>query len=242
MTRFRLLHGPLLLLLYQTAPLTARQDSVGRYRITVGYGGGQWENEQFGCQGELLSTTPVRYRSGGAQLDAWPDPHLRLTAFGGTTAQTLGATIGDGCCVEDYHGPFGGAQLAYEGQRFGAGIGVTRVSGVDGFTAAAPYLRIGNMDKAHFRLDALAPNPSFPTVAWARLGIGFHTGHLRGTGGFLGLGFGPVDYNDKAVFIGELGFPIARRLAGQVQGLVGPGERAGQWSTAFGVRYDFGDK
>ncbi|HEU5259983.1 MAG TPA: hypothetical protein VFU41_01025 [Gemmatimonadales bacterium] len=241
----RLLYGPLLLLLYQGAPIAARQDSLGRYRVTVGFGGGQWENEEFSCEGNLLSTTPVRYRSGGVQLDAWPDPHLRLTAFGGSTGETVGATIAtdpqySSSYVERYDGPFGGAQVAFEGQRFGIGIGVTTLSGVDGFTGAAPYVRIGNMDKPHLRMDVMTPNPALPSVGWGRVGVGFNNGHLRGTGGFLGLGFGPVDYNSKAALIGEIRLPIAPRLAGQVQGLVGPGENASQWSAGLGLRYDFG--
>src|SRR6266511_232944 len=125
MRNFTLLRGLLLLLLYQVAPIPARQDSLGRYRVAAGVGGGQWENAEFSCEGDLLSTTPVRYRSGGAQIDAWPDPHLRLTGFGGTTAHTLGATAASDSAyanpyIESYDGAFGGAQVAYEGQRFGA--------------------------------------------------------------------------------------------------------------------------
>jgi hypothetical protein len=240
-----LLRGPLLLLLYQVAPIPARHDSLGRYRLTVGAGAGQWENAEFSCEGDLLSTTPVRYRSGGAQIDAWLDPHLRLTGFGGTTKHTLGATQASDSAylnpyIESYDGAFGGVQVAYEGQRFGAGLGAVSVSGPDGFVAPAPYLRIGNMDHAHFRFDALAPNPAFPTTGWGRVGVGFNKGHLRGRSGFLGLALGPIDYESKLALAGELGFPINRWLTGQVQGLAGGGNRIAQWNAGFGLRYHFG--
>ena len=233
MANLRLLRGPLLVLLYQVAPITSRQDSLGRYRVTVGFGGGQWENEQFSCEGDLISANPVRYSSGGAQVDAWPGSRLRLTGFGGVLHQTADFFSAD------YSGGFGGGQVAYEGQHIGLGFGLTHVSGLDGFTAPVPYFRIGNIDRPHFRIDALAPNPAFSTAGWARIGMGFNNGHLRGTSGFFGLGARPPDYNSKALAVGEFRFPIARRLTVQVQGLVGPGERTTQWATGFGLRYDF---
>ncbi|HEY3279631.1 MAG TPA: hypothetical protein VGJ83_03890 [Gemmatimonadales bacterium] len=225
------------------APVT--QDSLGRYRLSGGYGGGQWENAAFSCEGTLLSSTPVRYRSGGGQIDAWVEPNWRVTAFGGGTTHTVGVTEAIDSAsstpyIESYDGAFGGVQVAYEGQRFGAGLGLTRVSGSDGFLAPAPYLRIGNMDKAHFRFDALSPNPAFPTTGWGRIGVGYNKGHLRGTGGFVGFALGPTDYESKLALAGELGFPIGGSLSGQVQALGGVGNRVNQWNAGFGLRLDFG--
>ena len=244
--RSRLFHGPLLLLLYQAVP-TPTQDSLGRFRLTGGYGAGQWENAAFSCEGTLLSTTPVKYQSGGAQLDALVDPHVRLSVFGGAQTRSEGVTEASDTAyaspyIERYDGAFGGAQVAYEGQRFGLGVGLTGVSGRDGFFAPAPYLRIGDIDKAHFRFDALSPNPAFPTTGWGRIGVGFNKGHLRGRSGFVGLALGPTDYESKVGLAGELGFPISRGLSAQVQGLAGGGNRVTQWNAGFGVRFDFGRK
>lgn len=245
MTSLRLGYGPLLLLLYQAAPISVQQDSLGRYRIGVGYGTGQWENEEFSCDGQLLSATPVRHRSAGVQLDVWPDDRVRLTAFGGTTSQSVGETISTdpqygSAYVEPFAGPFGGAQLAYEGQKIGLGIGITQLSGTQQSSYPALYVRVGNIDKAHLRMDALTPNPALPSVAWGRIGIGVNTGHRRGAGGFVGLGLGPPDYNTKGAFLGELRYPIARRLTAQLHGLVGPGETNTQWSVGGGLQFDFG--
>lgn len=173
-------------------------------------------------------------------------PRLRLTAFGGTSAETLGRTVASdpsagGGYVEDYSGPFGGARFAYEGQRFGVGVSLVHVSGYDGFTAPGGYLRLGNIDRAHLDLEGLPPGPVFPATGWARMGIGFNHGHLRGTGGFLGLGYGPFDYNAKITVIGEVEVPLGTHMTGIANGLIGPGENTPQWSTGVGLRVDFGN-
>lgn len=246
MINLRLGYGPLLLLLYQTAPLSVQQDSLGRYRISAGYATGQWENEEFACDGQLLSATPVRHRSAGVQLDVWPDDRVRLTAFAGTSSQFVGETISSDSqhypFVEPFAGRFGGGQLAYEGQRFGFGLGVTQISGTEGSPFPAIYLRVGNIDKRHFRMDAFTPNPALPSVAWGRMGIGVNSGHLRKPGGFIGMGFGPPDYNTKAALLGELRFPVGRRLMAQFHGLLGPGEENVQWGFGTGLQCDFGRK
>ena len=243
MTTLRLGYGPLLLLLYQTAPVNIQQDSLGRYRIGIGYTTGQWESEEFSCEGQLLSATPVRHHSAGVQVDVWPDNHLRLSAFGGTTSQSIGETqSASNPLVESFAGGYGGALVAYEGQKFGLGAGFTHLSNYETPTSFANYLRIGNIDKAHFRWDVMTPNPALPSVTWARVGLGFNEGHLRKPGGFVGLGFGPFAYNSKAAFTGELHYPLARHLTGQVHGLFGPGEASDQWNLGAGLQIDFGGR
>jgi len=244
MTKFRLAHGPLLLLLYQAAPLGVQQDSLGRYRVSVGYGTGQWEHEQFSCDGELLSSTPVRHHSAGAQIDAWPNRQLRLTAFAGTTRSTVGATIAtdpdySSPYIERYDGRFGGALMAYEGQKVGVGIGPTRLPGPGG-TRTAYYIRLGKLDAGHLRIDVMSPNPALPSMSWGRIGIGVNNGHLRRVGGFMGVGFGPPGYNDKVGLVAEMHFPIVRHFTGQLHALTGSGENATQWNLGVGLRYDFG--
>jgi hypothetical protein len=75
----RLLRGPLLLFLYQAVPVTVTPDSLDRHRLTVGFGGGRWENERFSCDGDLLSALPVSYSSGGVQYDVWATPSPCVT-------------------------------------------------------------------------------------------------------------------------------------------------------------------
>src|SRR6185295_6432395 len=137
----RLLHGPLLLLLYQVVPVSAGPDSTDRFRLSVGAGGGRLENAVFSCNGDLVSATKVPWSSGGAQLDAWATPHLRVSAFGGNFHPT--PMPDSGVYVRDYSGAFGGGLVAYEGRMVALGGGIHRVSGADAFTAPTGYLRIG---------------------------------------------------------------------------------------------------
>lgn len=209
----------------------------------MGYATGQWENEEFSCDGQLLSATPVRHHSAGVQIDVWPDDRVRLTAFGGTASQSVGVTQSADsqyAFVEPLAGRYGGVQLAYEGQKIGLGVGLTHLVTQGGSLQFAPYFRVGNIDKVHFRTDVMTPNPALPSVSWARFGVGVNNGHLRGAGGFFGLGFGPFDYSTKAALLGELHYPIARRLTAQLHGLMGPGEKSQQWNFGFGLQYDFG--
>jgi len=235
--RARLLHAPLLLLLYQTVPARVEPDSLGRYSLTLGYGGGQWEHESFDCEGNLVDAVRVPYRSGGAQLDAWLSPHLRVTAFGGTFRPM--PRPDSGAYANDYYGGFGGAQLAYEGRHFGIGIGPAHVSGYDGFTGPASYLRIGNLDGVYFLSEALQPTPAFSSTGIGRAGVGFHQGHVRRVGGFVGIAL-PPPYNGKAMLTGSLRYPAVRHLTLQLDAVVGWGERYGQGGAAVGARYDVG--
>jgi len=243
MNTLRLGYGPLLLLLYQAAPVNAHQDSLGRYRVSVGYGTGQWEHEEFSCDGQLLSSTPVRHHSAGMQLDAWPDKQVRISAFGGVTRSTTGTTVATDPAsspfIDLYDGTFGGALIAYEGRKAGIGIGPTRLPGGGGLRTAF-YLRVGNLEAAHLRMDVMTPNPALPSLGWGRIGIGVNEGHLRRVGGFIGVGFGPPDYSSKAALIGELNVPVVRHLTAQLHALGGPGENATQWNLGAALRFDFG--
>lgn len=244
MNTLRLSYGPLLLLLYQAAPVNVQTDSLGRYRIGVGYAAGQWENEEFSCDGQLISATPVKHHSVGVQVDAWPDKQIRITGFGGVTRSTAGTTVAtdpgySSPFIDLYDGTFGGGLIAYEGRKAGIGIGPTRLPGAGGLRTAF-YLRVGNLDAAHLRMDVMTPSPALPSVGWGRIGIGFNEGHLRRVGGFMGVGFGPPDYSSKAAFIGELNVPVVRHLTAQLHALGGPGENATQWNLGAALRFDFG--
>lgn len=245
MNTLRLGYGPLLLLLYQTAPVGVQQDSLGRYRVSVGYATGQWEQEAFGCDGQLISATPIRQRSGGIQMDAWPDDHFRVSGFAGRTSQSVGVTeIVDssygGDLIEAIVGTFGGVQLAYEGDHLGVGIGVTHMPSYEEGDWPSLYIRHGVLDGLHVRMDLFTPHPALPSVGVASFGIGNNNGHLRRVGWFVGVAVGPPQYNSKAAYTGELHFPVGRQLTARLHALAGPGERNSQWSFGGALQYDFG--
>jgi hypothetical protein len=230
------MRAPLLLLLYQVAPITTQRDSLGRVRVTVGFGAGQWENERFDCNGQLVSAGKVPFTTGGAQVDVWPSPHVRVTAFAGGFHPTDNSTVISP--TRDYSGPFGGGQVAYEAQRFGIGMGWGGVVGQDAVSGPAFYMRVGNMDGVYLRGDAVPPSPTFATAGWARAGVGFHEGHLRRLSGFVGVAL-PPPYNTKAQFTGYLRVPVAKHVSLHLDGIVGPGEAYTQGGAAVGVRFDY---
>jgi hypothetical protein len=235
--KLRLLHGPLLLLLYQTAPVTVERDSLGLYRLTLGYAAGQWQDEDFSCDGQLINATPVAFQSVGGQLDVWPDRSVRVTGFAGATRDRHADTP-DPSAVTGWTG-FHGIQFAYEGRSVGAGLGLAETATLDGGLAPSLYLRFGDIDRVHFRTDMMPPSAMFPTAGWGRIGAGYNAGHLRRAGGFLGIGVGPADYSEKVVFFGELRLPVGRHLTSQFNGLIGPGARDAQFGGGVALRLDF---
>ena len=230
--RLGLLRGPLLIALYQAAPLSVGQDSLGRYRLSVGYGVAGFEKDQFDCDGNLTSASRVGWRAGGCQVDVWPGPRFRMTGF-------ASAVHSDDL---DYEGTALGAMGAVEGRYVGFGLGGATVPGrFGGLSGRAVYVRFGNIDRVHFRFDALAPSSTFGTTGFGRIGIGFNQGHLRGASGFVGLSGCP--YCDQKINVGLFGdftIPAGRSLDLVLRGRFGPGQRLGEWGTGFGARYNFG--
>ena len=219
----------LLLVVWQAAPIQVEPDSNGPYRVTFGYGGGQYESRELSCSGDVLSAQLVDFRSTGVQFDAWPDRRFRLTAFGGVHSDDA-----------DYDGPFGGVQIAAEGQKVGFGLGATRVPG-QGPSGPSLYLRLGNIDRPHFRMDFLQPSPTLGTTGWARIGVGFNQGHLRGVGGFFGFGVGP--YSDQSHVggpFGEVLVPVGHRFDLAAWGSWRASEQFGDWGLGLGGRYSLG--
>jgi hypothetical protein len=235
----RLLHGPLLLLLYQAVPVGATRDSVGRYRLTVGFGAGQWENQEFDCNGQLVSARKVPFSTGGAQLDAWVDRHVRITGFGGGFKPTPDTDSAGFTFVQDYEGPFGGAQVAYEGHYFGLGAGVIGISGYDGGAYPSFYLRGGSINSFHLRADVFPPTPTLGSTGWGRVGVGYRDGHQRRLSGFLGVAIPPL-YSEEGMFTGSVSVPLAGRVALRADAIVGGGKQYSQGGVAVGIRYDFG--
>jgi len=236
--RARLLHGPLLVLAYAIVPLpvSLAPDSLNRYRVTVGLGGGQWENEQFSCNGNLVSANKVPYSSGGAVFDAWATPNLRLSAWGGTFQPTPDSAPP---AVRDYRGPFYGGQVAYEGRYFGIGGGVAHVSGLDGLSSPSAYLRFGSLDGVHARGDFFPPSPVLGSTGWFRMGLGYGDGRVRKVGGFVGIAI-PPPYGQKGMFTAYLKFPIAQHADLELDGIAGQGITYPQHGAAISFRYAFG--
>jgi hypothetical protein len=205
--RLSLLRGPMLLLLWQTAPVSFQQDSAGRVQIALGYGAGQFEQRDLSCAGDVLSANAVPFTARGAQIDAWPATAVRITAVGG--ALTSGEqTVG-----------FGGFQVALEGPGAGIGLGAAALpwSALDqdlGRIMPSLYLRAGSRDGGHFRIDLAPPTPTpGATGDLLRMGIGVNQGLRHGVRGFFGVSVSPLfDESHVGGIFGELEFPVTRQL------------------------------
>ena len=229
--RAHLLHGPILLLVWEFAPISLAQDSLGNHRVTFGYGTGQFEDRSLSCAGEVLTADPIRYQEVGSQVDLW-SRHARFTLYNG---RHFGDRFNDGL--------FGGAAVAWEGQYVGLGTGVAAMSAASHrFTGPSFYVRLGNMDRAHFLLDVLPPTPVRGMAGLARAGVGFNRGHLRGRSGRLGIDL-PLHYDWAYLygFSGEWLLPVTRTADVTLQGRWGPSEEHASWGAGVGVRFTFED-
>jgi hypothetical protein len=234
--RLRSFKGPLLLFVWQTAPVSVRPDSAGRLQLAVGWGGGQFEQRALSCSGEVLSADPIPFTAGGVQLDYRPADAVRLSAFGGRLTQH-GVASG-----------WGGVQAAIEGGKIGLGLGVARVTfedvsstGVSG-TVPSAYLRLGSRDRVHFRMDAFHPTTAVGTTGDVfRMGVGFNQGLRRERRGFLGFSVGPyADESHVGGLFGELETPVASRVDLSVAAAWRPSAAVFDGGVRAGLRYHFG--
>jgi hypothetical protein len=112
-------HAPVLLLVYQIAPVQAHLDETGRIQVGLGFSGGHYEDRAFSC-GDLVRRSPVTYRVIGGQAEVWASRSVRFSAGGGVLRSSS-----DSGRVELPKGAFGSMLGAYEGKNFGIGGGVT---------------------------------------------------------------------------------------------------------------------
>lgn len=233
--RLSLFRGPLLLLLWQTAPVSVQRDSAGRVQVALGFGGGQFENRSLSCEGEVLSSAPAPFTVAGAQVDAWLADNARLSGFGGALT-SAGRTEA-----------FGGVQVALEGRGAGIGIGVAAMpwSAIDpDYSSLYPsgYLRFGSRERAHFRLDLVHPTPTpGATGDVLRVGVGFNQGLLHTARWFVGYNAGPFsDESHVGGLFGEAEFPVSPRLDLGVGASWRPSESSTDASARALVRYHLG--
>jgi hypothetical protein len=231
--RLASIRGPLLLFVWQTAPVSVQSDSAGKLQLSLGWGVGQFEKRSLSCSGEVLSAEAVPFNAGGAQLDYWPSSNTRLSVYGGGLRQ-FGTTSS-----------WGGIQAAIEGRRVGFGLGIARMPFEDVYGAApSAYLRIGSRDHVHFRMDAFHPTTAVGTTGDVfRMGVGFNRGLRRGRRGFVGFGVGPyADESHLGGLFGEFETPVASRIDLSVGGSWRPSAAVFDGGVRAGLRYHLGNR
>lgn len=224
--RFR---GLLVIALWQAAPSPVAFDSAGRIQGVLGFGTGQYERVRLSCEGEELGTAPVGFGGGGAQLDVWPSRDVRLTGFGGTI---------DADSAE-WNGAYYGALAALELQRVGVGVGAVQTPED---TWPSLYVRAGNRDRLHVQVDFAAPSAPLNISGAARVGVGYHLGHLRGLGGLGGLAVchARCDGNSNPALFADLRVPVVSILDLELRALAGGGRDHPNTGIAVAGRLHFG--
>lgn len=254
----RLLLGPLLLLAWQVAPITAVPDSSGRYRITFGYGGGQLEVRRLDCSGNVVAADPTTFSFGAVEVEAWPDDRLRITGSAAAIRSGPGDALAwrtDPPGTAAFEGQattmMAGGLMAYEGGVAGIGLGISNmgrwIEAAGGEADDVPptlpafYLRLGSREGVHYRLDILTPTAFVPVSGIVRTGVAWGRGRERRVSGFAGASFGPAA--DEAYPLGgflELGFPIAGQFDATFAGAYRPSHTFTDWGLAVGGRINLG--
>lgn len=214
------------------APLViAPQAEAGSIDVSLGVGLGQYEFVTRSCEGDLLSSRPLKYALYGAKIDVRPAQvsKLRLIGFGGYTSVT-----GE---VTDPEGAYGGALIGIEWERFAIGAGVGSFPDAS-FEGAVPvgHLRIGSR-RSHARFDLFTPSPTPGVTGFLRGGFGFSRESVRGT---VGLGAGRVyqvdDLENGGPFF-DLEIPVRDAFDLTLRGSWHFGEENSDWAFAAGTQF-----
>lgn len=214
----RLLYGPALLLLWQTAPVAVQRDSAtGRVYLGFGADAGNVEARELNCAGDVVSSKQVPYGSAGGSLEYWPSNRWRLSgAAGGLVVNHLPAE------------GFATAVAAWEGSRVGLGAGVGYLSypeiplppmpadsdpnpHADGKRLVVPaiYLRLGGREDLHVQAELMPATETPSSTGYIRLGIGDAAIGSRGISVLTGATAGPYA-NGKHEFrwFGDVMVPV----------------------------------
>jgi hypothetical protein len=202
-------------------------------QVTFGYGAGQFENALYGCEGDFISSEAIPFQSAGMLAEYWSSSALRLSLSGG------GAWL-DGTS----YGMVGG-QAAYEGAGFGFGIGAVRTPFPDSppFSPSI-YLRIGNVENIHFRMDSYYPSYGLGMTGDAfRIGMGANRRSQRGVSSFFGLSGTPYSIAEMGGMVfgpfGEFTVPLSGRNALSFAFRLRPWEEHVDAAAGIGLRYRF---
>jgi hypothetical protein len=241
--------GPLLLLLWQTAPVSVGPDSTGRVRVSLGYGAGVYHStvEQVSCQtGDRtqISTKDGGWTTGTAEVDAWPTHTVR--------ANVVATQLSPGAGASDRWTTTG--LVAGEWRQVGVGGGLVHGSGADPFTAPLVYLRLSDLDRKHFRVEVAVPEPPVPGRTWLRIGTGYNLGRRAGSRWITGVattwpgGGDPhmAFFGDAFVPLGQGASPAELKLSAQFgfgkiyHESISMNGAYTSWRLGAGVRYSFG--
>ena len=225
--------------LWQTAPVVVHQDSAGRVQIHFAAGGGRYEEVSTSCDGDVLGTEDFGYTAGGIAIEAWPADWARLNAFGHLTdSESPGFS-------EKHLGAFGALEWRLIG--LGAGMAVephtvteTQFESTDVFPLI--YLRAGDIDRYHVRLETTSPRAVGDMGGVVRLGLAYNQGLVRGPRVFGGIAACHGECNvdgETAVGFLDLTLPVSDGFDVQGGVVAGAGRDTPEFGFTLGGTWHF---
>ena len=133
------------------------------------------------CDGRPY-TEPLEYHSFSAAAEVWPSDRVRVSGAAGLITDE----------TNERAGAFGAVHGALEGKHVGAGLGVGSAGGRSGSWHPSASLRLGPLDRLHFRADYGTPGLAMPVTGLPRVGLGYNQGRLGGKKLFAGLATTPI--------------------------------------------------
>src|SRR4029077_11470734 len=101
------------------APVGVKMDETGRFRLAFGAALGSYQETSTDCDGNVLDRQNFKFHTVGGEAEAYVAPKIRLTAHAGNMTTTPGVSDQGQQLAGPFQGFFGGALLAYEGEKSG---------------------------------------------------------------------------------------------------------------------------
>jgi len=184
--------APVCLFMLQSAPV-AIESAPGGLRLGIGGAIGSYEEQSVNCDGDVISRERRRLRSIGAEASGRISPTLRVTGHAGHmwTSSEAGSTL-----APPYEGFFGGVMGGLDETNLAMGVGLSTAPGavdtasneLSNRVLPMGFLRIGELDRLHFRVEIGGPPVPGAPPELGRAGLGFRLGDRRRVGFRLDLG------------------------------------------------------
>jgi hypothetical protein len=241
--------GMLVIVLWQ-APVGPYPGPNGGISLLFGGGLDQYVTE-FGCDGPT-ETASQKYRVAALEFDHDLGPTVRVEAVAGGISwepqvQPVWWTAGNSS------GAFGHVHLRWDGRKWGIGGGLLVLPDMNHDTDAVPagqssgytatpsaYLRFGNAERLHGRLDVTPPNVLGSQVP-ARAGLAWNAtrrDHAAWFVGFAALGSSPELLGEG--FAAEATLPVWGRTSVRILTHYGRGHDKTMSGVAVGGRFALG--
>jgi hypothetical protein len=206
----RYLNAPLLLLIWQVAPVPSRPDEGGPVRLSFGAGNGAFAFDNYpgypggmNCggtyPGRSAYTQDKGYASKGGSAEIWIRRDIRIwTAIGSISDNSL-----------ERGGTFGAVKMALEKDKFGIGLGFATLGGLERVVQPSASVRYGSLNRFSVRAEYRQPVAGMGLAGGPRIGIGWNQGRGRKTRFLFGISTTPIpDTLRRVGGFAELAVPL----------------------------------